>query len=92
MKATSGDNQLWEIEIDGELCEFYLTEKGLQILRKKHSPKFFSYEDLISKADKQLTLFPLPEPETQAAWNCKCGQKNSGWATECGRCEQPKTL
>lgn len=27
------------------------------------------------------------------AWDCAhCGQKNSGWADECGRCERPKKI
>ncbi len=63
MKAIHSGMGIWEIEINGEMCRFTLNQVGLSIIREKHSPKFFSYEDLISKADKQLTLFPLPEPK-----------------------------
>jgi hypothetical protein len=27
------------------------------------------------------------------AWDCcSCGQRNSGWARECGRCETPRPM
>jgi hypothetical protein len=31
-----------------------------------------------------------PEPEKEPPWTCSCRQKNSGWATKCGRCNKPK--
>lgn len=33
----------------------------------------------------------VPNPVDQS-WRCECGQANTGWATECGRCQKPKGL
>ena len=43
-------------EINGEMAEFSLCEKGLTIIREKHKDLFISYEDLIAKAENQLTM------------------------------------
>lgn len=33
------------------------------------------------------------DPQKRPSWVCEsCGQKNNGWARECGRCEEPRTL
>lgn len=37
---------------------------------------------------KQLAAGAIKEPGFELAWLCgRCGQKNAGWATECGRCQ-----
>jgi hypothetical protein len=63
MKATQVAPGYFFIVINGEQCQFNLTDKGVCVDRSNHASKFFSYEDLIGIADKQLTLFPLPEPK-----------------------------
>lgn len=63
MSATQIAPGKFEIKINGELCVFTSETTGISLLREKHSGKFFSYEDLVAMADKQLNLFPLPEPK-----------------------------
>lgn len=64
MKATNNEfDEVWDIEINGEKCSFDIGEHGLSIIREKHKNFFLSYQDLISIADGQLTLFPLPKPK-----------------------------
>lgn len=40
----------------------------------------------------QAELLPevLDAPEPPDAWTCSCGQCNTGWAKQCGRCDQER--
>lgn len=32
------------------------------------------------------------DPALWPSWFCKCGQRNTGWSMECGRCEKPRRV
>lgn len=43
--------------------------------------------------DEPVRLLVDVDPQKRPSWTCEtCGQKNVGWATECGRCETWRTL
>lgn len=53
-------NDAWEILIDDRLMLFYLDERGVHAKQLDgkvlHADDFVSYQDLVAKAEKQLTL------------------------------------